>query len=201
MAQNTTAQELNQELNTEHELNTGLELNTGPESNIKEKNPHQVARAERENFLNRLLQEEPVLTPEQETQAALAEMKHDVMAHLTRAVLRCFIAGDAERVADVVLPHLSGCSWCCITLQEALRLGAVPKDCPAYAILEEANEWKPWAAGGETAGASACAVLTQQGIGYVYGRDGNVYRRLPNGEEEQISNGTEASSEAEPTAR
>lgn len=48
------------------------------------------------------------------------------------------------------------------------------------------SEWELWERVGQVAAEDACDTLMERGIGYVYGREGKVYRRLPDGTEALI---------------
>jgi len=140
------------------------------------------------------LRDDAVLTQEEETAAALAEMRRDRTAHLASTLLRHLAAGvRGEEIAGAVIPHLGTCTWCSQMLRDTLRLTGVPEESLSYAILEDAEEWARWDAVGRTAAETACRTLMEHGIGYVYGRDGSVYRRQPDGQEILLH-------EAEPSA-
>ncbi len=131
-----------------------------------------------------ILPEDPALVLEEETNEALAEMRRDRTAHLTSILLRHLAAGErVEEIAGVIIPHLGTCTWCGNMLRETLKLTGVSEDSLAYAILEDAENWERWDAAGRTAAETACGTLTDQCIGYVYGREGAVYRRQSNGQE------------------
>jgi hypothetical protein len=116
--------------------------------------------------------------------ATLAEMRLDRTAHLTPTLLKCLAADErVEEIGGVIIPHLGTCTWCAGMLRETLRLTGVSEDSLAYAVLEDAEEWGRWNAAGRASAASACRTLIEAGIGYVYGKDGTVYRRQPDGQE------------------
>ena len=77
--------------------------------------------------------------------------------------------------------------------EEALSRGAerAGMDIPSFmtkttlnAMRWELSDWERWEFVGNQAAEEACDSLIQQGIGFVYGRDGKVYRRTVEGEEE-----------------
>lgn len=77
--------------------------------------------------------------------------------------------------------------------EEAISLGAerAGMDIPSFvtkttlrAMQREFNDWERWESVGNQAAEEACDSLIEQGIGFVYGRDGKVYRRTAAGEEE-----------------
>ena len=77
--------------------------------------------------------------------------------------------------------------------EEALSLGAerAGMDIPSFmtkitlrAMRRELNDWERWESVGDQAAEEACDSLMRLGIGFVYGRDGKVYRRTAEGEEE-----------------
>ena len=51
----------------------------------------------------------------------------------------------------------------------------------------EAADFARWKQAGQNAAEAATDRLTKRGIGYVYGRNGSVYRRRPDGTEEAIT--------------
>ena len=51
----------------------------------------------------------------------------------------------------------------------------------------EAAEFARWKQAGQNAAEAATDRLLERGIGYVYGRNGGVYRRRPDGTEETIA--------------
>ncbi|WP_394793671.1 hypothetical protein [Armatimonas sp.] len=77
--------------------------------------------------------------------------------------------------------------------EEALSRGAerAGMDMPSFitktarrAMQREFDDWERWESAGNQATTDACDSLIGQGIGFVYGRDGKVYRRTAEGEEE-----------------
>jgi hypothetical protein len=80
--------------------------------------------------------------------------------------------------------------------EEALRQGAARAgvDMPSFLITSaldaaqrEADEWTRWEIVGKEAANEACDMLIKEGIGYVYGKEGKVYRRTAEGVEELVS--------------
>lgn len=129
----------------------------------------------------------PTLALEQESLAAPGEARHDAAGHLSRSVYTRLLGAEAGGLAEAVLPHLIECPACREALRQAIHQAGLPMGHPYRVILEDAEAGAGWAAAGQTAAAATCRQLTEQGIGYVYGRDGRVYRRLPGGEEEQVA--------------
>jgi len=108
---------------------------------------------------------------------------------MTATLLQDLVANKAlelSETAQAVMPHLIHCLECRIALKQALESANAPLDHPAARILKDADEWVRWQEAAETATKAAQQALLDQGIGYVYGRDGVVYRRMPDGHEERV---------------
>ena len=119
-----------------------------------------------------------------EAQSSLAEPKQEAQSHLPRIMQDWLITGEMDGLPEIVLPHLVLCAECRASLRQKIEMMDAPLGHSVYAILEDAEIGAQWVAAGRDAAEAACRELIQQGIGYVYGRNGLVYRRLPNGAEE-----------------
>ena len=78
------------------------------------------------------------------------------------------------------------------TLRQAAKRAGVDvaqyvKGAALEAFRRATDDWLVWERAGLLAATEACDTLLESGIGYVYGRDGSVFRRLPDGTEEQVS--------------
>ena len=127
------------------------------------------------------------LVAKRETQSAQTKPAFDAQVHLNRLLQERLLAGEMEGLPEIALPHLIDCPTCRALLRRELEMANAPAEHPAYALLEDAETSARWTAAARTAAEAACRELTEQGIGYVYGRDDKVYRRLPDGEEELVT--------------
>jgi hypothetical protein len=128
------------------------------------------------------------VTSDEEFQAALFELNRDTTAHLTSTVLsRLLESRNVDVIAEALVPHLATCTYCCQMLIQGLDLVGADSGHRARLLLASADSWAKWDQAGRNAASSARAVLTARGIGYVFGRDGKILRRLADGSEEHIA--------------
>jgi hypothetical protein len=127
------------------------------------------------------------ITPDEEFEAALFELKRDTTAHLTSTVLsRLLESRDVDAIAEALVPHLATCTYCCQMLSQGLDLVGAHTEHRARLLQVSADRWAKWDKAGRNAASSAREDLKARGIGYVFGRDGKVFRRLADGSEELI---------------
>jgi len=137
--------------------------------------------------LSKLLGAEIVVTADDEFQAALFELRRDGTAHLTSPVLsRLLEQRDVDAIAEALVSHLATCTYCCQMLSQGLDLVGADSEHGARLLLTSAESWAKWDQAGRNAASSAREDLKARGIGHVFGRDGKVFRRLPDGSDELI---------------
>lgn len=137
-----------------------------------------------------LINNDEEISPEEEARIHIEEMRKDVTIHLTTPVLQYLIGSNLSELSDLaqaLMPHLVRCVHCRLTLRQTFDLDRTQQDHPAAILLKDADEWARWQEAANTATKAAHHALLEQGIGYVYERDGIVYRRLPDGHEERIT--------------
>jgi hypothetical protein len=128
-------------------------------------------------------------SPRARTQAAIDEMKCDEQGHYALSEFRLLIESgplDITVLSHALMPHLVGCARCRHVLSQACEASGTLPDEPLAIILKDADEWARWTAAGQTAVFAAQKELLDLGIGYVYERDGVVYRRMADGHEAQL---------------
>lgn len=91
-----------------------------------------------------------------------------------------------ERLAETILPDLCRNQDLRRQLNQWLHANKVEQSHPVYDLLAEAEEWARWETAGHTAATTATERLVTKKIGYVYGRNGSVYRRLTDGTEQAL---------------
>ncbi|MGO8672929.1 MAG: hypothetical protein ACLQVD_16405 [Capsulimonadaceae bacterium] len=129
---------------------------------------------------------ETELSPEE----ALGEMRRNVSVHVTTQVLQRLIGTDSRDMGNLtqaVIPHLVSCAHCRRVLRQACDSVEAREEHPARLLLTDADELVRWQAAATTASEAAQKALLDQGIGYVYEREGIVYRRMPDGTDEQVT--------------
>ena len=125
-------------------------------------------------------------TEEDEYRAALEEMKRDEANHMIAPVLKRLVASNLANeieVTQALMPHLIRCSHCRHVLRQTNELQSSTNDDFAVKLVTDAEIWSKWQAAATTATEFALRAHLDAGVGYVYERDGVVYRRLPDGEE------------------
>jgi hypothetical protein len=123
------------------------------------------------------------------TQSAIDELKRDEQGHYVISEFRRLIESgplDITVLSRAFMPHLVSCARCRQALSQACEASGTLPDNPIAIVLQDADELARWTAAAETATRAAQKSLLDAGIGYVYERDGVVYRRLPDGHEEQL---------------
>ena len=142
-----------------------------------------------ENKLTLFLKEDQPVTQVDEEAAALEAMRQDDTVHLTTPVLG-LLGGkeiqDFGSVAEAIVPHLARCVHCRITLKQTLEFVGATDQYHGANLLQHADRVARWQAAAKTATDAAHKIAEESGSGYVYERDGIVYRKLE-GREEIVS--------------
>ena len=153
-------------------------------------------------MLDALTRSDAAPTPESEAACDWEEMRREPAAHLTSPVIQALLAKTEASIAteqETLFTHLCLCEWCRNTLTQALNLrGAFPASRPLRELLGEALEWARLDAAAHDASTQAQQELLEQGIGYVYGKEGKVYRQMPDATDAPVDAATPKAGVARP---
>jgi hypothetical protein len=119
--------------------------------------------------------------------AAIEEIRRDSLAHVT-SLLNLIARGERiDEMAGALIRHLGLCSWCLGTVAQVLEFRGASVDHPAQQVIADAREWTKLQRAAQLTAAKEASEAHDQGVAYVYGRDGETYRRLPDGTEVPVT--------------
>lgn len=136
----------------------------------------------REDKLSLFLKEDQI----DEEVAALEAMREDDTVHLTTPVLGLLANQEIPNLASVaaaIMPHLARCVHCRLTLKQTLEFVGATDQYQGAMLLQHADQVARWQAAARTATDAAHKIGEESGSGYVYKRDGIVYRQIDGREE------------------
>lgn len=137
---------------------------------------------DKEDKLSLFLKEDQI----DEEVAALEAMREDDTVHLTTPVLGLLANKEIPALASVagaIMPHLARCVHCRLTLKQTLEFVGATDQYHAAQLLQHADQAARWQAAAKTATDAAHKIAEESGSGYIYKRDGIVYRQIEGREE------------------